>query len=48
LLDAMKDRKTRDAVRSAIERYTGQKVAPEAAVPAPASAPTAAEAPKGN
>jgi hypothetical protein len=40
----MKDRKTRDAVRSAIERYTGQKVAPEAA---PASAP-AAEAPKGN
>jgi AsmA protein len=45
LLDAMKDRKTRDAVRSAIERYTGQKVAPEAA--APASAP-AAEAPKGN
>jgi AsmA protein len=47
LLDAMKDRKTRDAVRSAIERYTGQKVAPEAAAPAPASAP-AAEAPKGN
>jgi AsmA protein len=44
LLDAMKDRKTRDAVRSAIERYTGQKVAPEAAV----SAPAAAEAPKGN
>src|SRR6267154_2478821 len=43
LLDAMKDRKTRDAVRSAIERYTGQKVAPEAAVSAPA-----AEAPKGN
>jgi len=36
LLDAMKDRKTRDAVRSAIERYTGQKVAPEAAVSAPA------------
>ena len=46
LLDAVKDRKTRDAVRSVIERYTGQKVAPEAAVPAPASAP-AAEAPKG-
>jgi AsmA protein len=41
LLDAMKDRKTRDAVRSAIERYTGQKIAPEA------TAPTA-EAPKGN
>src|SRR5467141_2763369 len=35
LLDAVKDRKTRDAVRSAIERYTGRKVAPEAAVPAP-------------
>jgi AsmA protein len=47
LLDAMKDRKTRDAVRSAIERYTGQKVAPETAAPAPASVP-AAEAPKGN
>jgi AsmA protein len=47
LLDAMKDRKTRDAVRSAIERYTGQKVAPDAAAPAPASAP-AAEAPKRN
>jgi AsmA protein len=44
LLDAMKDRKTRDAVRSVIERYTGQKVTPEAAAPAPA----AAEAPKGN
>jgi AsmA protein len=47
LLDAMKDRKTRDAVRSAIERYTGQKVAPETAAPAAASAP-ATEAPKGN
>jgi AsmA protein len=43
LLDAMKDRKTRDAVRSAIERFTGQKVAPEAAATTPA-----AEAPKGN
>jgi AsmA protein len=43
LLDAMKDRKTRDAVRSVIERYTGQKVAPEAAAGGPA-----AEAPKGN
>jgi len=48
LLDAVKDRKTRDAVRSVIERLTGQKVAPEAPVPAPTSAPTAAEAPKGN
>src|ERR1700710_1485839 len=47
LLDAVKDRKTRDAVRSVIERFTGQKVAPEAAVPAPAGGP-AAEAPKGN
>jgi AsmA protein len=47
LLDAMKDRKTRDTVRSAIERFTGQRVAPEAAVPAPTSAP-AAEATKGN
>jgi len=41
LLDAMKDRKTRDAVRSVIERYTGQRV-PEATATAPA------EAPKGN
>jgi AsmA protein len=47
LLDAMKDRKTRDAVRSALERFTGQKTVPDAAVPAPASAP-AAEAPKAN
>ena len=47
LLDAVKDRKTRDTVRSVIERFTGQKVAPEAAVPAPAGGP-AAEAPKGN
>jgi AsmA protein len=47
LLDAVKDRKTRDTVRSVIERFTGQKTAPEAAVPA-ASAPAAVEAPKGN
>jgi len=47
LLDAMKDRKTRDAVRSALERFTGQKTLPEAAVSVPGSAP-AAEAPKGN
>ncbi len=40
LLDAVKDRKTRDAVRSVLERFTGggQKT-PDAAVPAPASAP---------
>jgi AsmA protein len=46
LLDAMKDRKTRDAVRSVLERFTGQKTLPDAAAPAAASAP--AEAPKGN
>jgi AsmA protein len=43
LLDAVKDRKTRDAVRSVLERFTGQKAAaPEAA--APAGAPAAADA----
>jgi AsmA protein len=47
LLDAMKDRKTRDAVRSVLERFTGQKTLPDTAAPAPASAP-APEAPKGN
>ncbi len=41
LLDAMKDRKTRDAVRSVIERYTGQRLPPEATATAPAE-------PKGN
>jgi AsmA protein len=46
LLDAVKDRKTRDTVRSVIERFTGQKTVP-AAAPATADAP-AAEAPKGN
>jgi AsmA protein len=42
LLDAVKDRKTRDAVRSVLERLTGggaKPAAPDAAVPAPASAP---------
>jgi AsmA protein len=43
LLDAVKDRKTRDAVRSAIERFTGggaktPSPAPEAAGPAPTEA----------
>jgi AsmA protein len=49
LLDAMKDRKTRDAVRSVLERFTGQKTLPDAAAPAaaPASAPADA-APKAN
>jgi AsmA protein len=51
LLDAVKDRKTRDAVRSVLERFTGggaKPAAPEAAAPAPASAPTAAESTKPN
>jgi AsmA protein len=48
LLDAVKDRKTRDAVRSVLERFTGggQK-APDAAAAAPATAP-AADASKQN
>ena len=50
LLDAMKDRKTRDAVRSVLERITGQKqpsepeAAPAAAVPETAAPETAAPA----
>src|SRR6478672_9356327 len=39
LLDAVRDRKTRDAVRSVIERFTGGGVRPAA----PAAAPTAAD-----
>jgi AsmA protein len=43
LLDAVKDRKTRDAVRSVLERFIGggeKPSAPDAAAaPAPASAP---------
>jgi AsmA protein len=47
LLDAVKDRKTRDAVRSVLERFTGSKpAAPDATVPAPA--PAAAEIGKPN
>jgi AsmA protein len=45
LLDAVKDRKTRDAVRSVLERFTGggeKPAAPDAAASAPASAPAAA------
>lgn len=39
LLDAVKDRKTRDAVRSVLERFTGQKKAePDAAITPPAEA----------
>ncbi|MBP2432165.1 AsmA protein [Bradyrhizobium japonicum] len=45
LLDAVKDRKTRDAVRSVIERFTGgaarPAVAPDAAAGAPGGAPAA-------
>ncbi|MGY3583323.1 AsmA protein [Bradyrhizobium sp. USDA 4341] len=53
LLDAVKDRKTRDAVRSVIERFTGgaarPAAAPDAAAGAPANAPaTAAENAKSN
>jgi AsmA protein len=50
LLDAVKDKKTRDAVRSVLERLTGGSVkppAPEAAEPAldaPAAAPATAPA----
>jgi len=38
LLDAVKDRKTRDAVRSVIERFTGGGVRPAAPAAAPAAA----------
>ena len=40
LLDAVKDRKTRDAVRSVLERFTGggAKPEPDTATPAPAAA----------
>jgi AsmA protein len=47
LLDAVKDRKTRDAVRSVLERFTGgQKAAPSAAAETPPAAP--ADAAKAN
>jgi AsmA protein len=51
LLDAVKDRKTRDAVRSVIERLTGggSKLAtPDTAAPAAASVPAAGEPAKSN
>jgi AsmA protein len=44
LLDAVKDRKTRDAVKSVLERLTGggaKPAAPDAATAAPANAPVA-------
>jgi AsmA protein len=49
LLDAVRDKKTRDAVQSVIERLTGaakKPAAPDAA--APASAPVAADTAKPN
>jgi AsmA protein len=48
LLDAVKDRKTRDAVRSAIERFTGgaKPAVPDASAPAAANAPAAVGAAK--
>jgi AsmA protein len=44
LLDAVKDRKTRDAVRSVLERFTGggQKATPGAAAETPPAAPAGA------
>jgi AsmA protein len=51
LLDAVKDRKTRDAVRSVLERFTGggaKAAAPDAAAPAAASAPAAVGDAKAN
>jgi AsmA protein len=51
LLDAVKDRKTRDAVRSVLERFTGSGSKPSVlddVAPAPASAPAAAETAKPN
>jgi AsmA protein len=47
LLEAVKDRKTRDAVRSVLERFTGggaKKAEPDADAAAPASAPAAGDA----
>ncbi len=49
LLDAVKDRKTRDAVRSVLERFSGSGQKPAAAdAAAPASAPSTAETAKPN
>jgi AsmA protein len=51
LLEAVKDRKTRDAVRSVIERFTGgaaKKAEPDADVETPASAPAAVGDAKAN
>ncbi len=49
LLDAVKDRKTRDAVRSVLERFTGGGARPAAPnAVAPAAGPAAADAAKPN
>ncbi|HEX7789358.1 MAG TPA: AsmA family protein [Afipia sp.] len=55
LLDSLKDRKTRDAVKSVIERFTGGKkttadpaAKPEAAIPQPTLPPPAAPAATAN
>jgi AsmA protein len=48
LLEAVKDRKTRDAVRSVIERFTGGGAAKQAAPDADAAAPAASAAPAGD
>jgi AsmA protein len=51
LLDAVKDRKTRDAVRSVIERFTGggaRPPAPDTTAATPPGAPAPAEGAKTN
>jgi AsmA protein len=48
LLDAVKDRKTRNAVQSVIERFTGGGRKPAAPEVAPTSAPATAETAKPN
>jgi AsmA protein len=44
LLDSLKDRKTRDAVKSVIDRFTGNRAAPAPQVPASAETPAPAAA----
>jgi AsmA protein len=49
LLDAVKDKRTRDAVNSLIERFTGQKITiPDTTAASPASAPAASDSGKQN
>jgi AsmA protein len=49
-LDAVKDQKAREAVRSVLERFTGgaKPVAPDTAASAPAPAAAPADAAKSN